>query len=430
MTSDGDMATVSVPNANVQFTDKTVFEVGSTTKTFTTLVAELLCGQGKMSMNDTVGQHLPGVNLSPAVASITLKQLVTHTSGLARMPTNVNNTSPDPMHDYTPRDLYTYLSSLQSVGPKRFLYSNTGFGLLGWITCLVTGKGWEDLVSDLILQPLNLTDTSVTLTPSQQSRLASPYADGKPSGPTTFTDAMVGAGGLRSTPTDMLRYTSAFAGLVVVSEPMRYAMARMQQPNFPDEFSNLHGEVDEAFQQYYMRGNTVVWKDGATSGYNCYMSFGEGKSTVVLANTAAISANSYVGISANLIFAGPPMTYKPFTVSPQTLHTYEGLYTMPKGPHSVQSQFKVGLGSNANSLEIQSSQEPLISVTAFATNKFFARKDSAEAYFEPSALTMFLSGQDHFATRNAANITTTEILQGDIDKAFSAWVKSRSLRID
>lgn len=434
VTSGGAFATAVAPGATVSFDMDTVFEVGSTTKTFTTLVAELLVLEGKLSMTDTIGQHLPSnVVLSPAVTAITLEQLATHTSGLTRMPDNTHGDSPSAMGNYTVDDLYAYLSSLHTLGPKKFLYSNTGFGVLGWVTCLVTGKGWEEVVKEMVLDPLALNDTSVRLSPSQQARFAPPFAQGKPTGPTTFLDSMVGAGGLRSTATDMIRYTTAFAGGGGVEVPVviRKAMDRMLVAKAADEFADLRGEVDEAFQQYSARGQTVVWKDGATSGFNCMINFGPSGATVVLANTAALSAATSVSLTAALVAVGPPKHHTPIPVPIQVLMSYQGAFSSPASAHNGPITYQVVVDQTA--LSIESATAPVVVVEPFAKSSFFALQQYLEAYCgeeNGQTLVMFFGGQDHYASRPKSNTSTTitTTITTTPTRAFTDWLVTRSFK--
>jgi CubicO group peptidase (beta-lactamase class C family) len=438
MTSRGDYAAAAATSASIQVSRTTMFEVGSTTKTFATLALELLAGQGKLSMTDTLGTHLGGeVTLSPLVASITLNELATHTSGLERMPTNIDPQNPDPMHAYRDTDMYEYLSGLtrsctsaqdtNCVGPKKFLYSNTGFGLIGWITCLVSGQGWEALIKDLILTPLGMSDTAVALSSDQQRRLAPPYARGQPSGPTTFTDVMVGAGGLRSTPVDMLQYTKAFAGLVTVSADMRAAMDRMLRPYASDEFPNLRGQANEAFQQYTLRKETAHWKDGATSGYNCYMAFLPGKSAaIVLANTAADSADTATALAANLILAGPTPQHTPVFVPFDVMQSYAGQYTQAPdpygGPQAQNVHYTVQANPQYPALLISSDANPTVEVRPFQQDAFFAQ--GVESYMQAGTLIMLYSGQDHYASRGYTSPDS------NASTSYPDWLHSRSLTIE
>ena len=261
-TSDDRICVGKCPNASYTANADTVFEVGSTTKTFSVLAMLLLVKQGRLNMHDTLGTHLPkSLVLSEDVSRITMHELATHTSGLARMPTNVDPYDRDPMRNYDERRLYEYLQGLNYVGPKKFMYSNTGFALIGWITCLLTGKSWEQCVRELILIPLSMHDTTVDLSESQRSRLAPATAQGRPASATNFTDAFVGAGGLRSTAPDMLRYTKALAGMCDVSVDMRWAMNTMLQDHASDEFLAERGRACFGLQRYTARSKNVFWKD-------------------------------------------------------------------------------------------------------------------------------------------------------------------------
>lgn len=401
-TSDGTVITGKAPGASFSVNANTVFEVGSTTKTFAMLAMELLIEKGKLNVKDTLRMLLPSnVQLSAPVGAITMLELATHTSGLERMPTNIDQNDPDPMKNYDETKLYAYLSNLTSVGPKKFLYSNTGFGLIGWITCLVTGQGWEALVKDLILTPLALTDTAVALSSDQTARLAPSYADGQPAPPTSFMDAMVGAGGLRSTATDMLKYVSAFAGLTHVDPSMRRVMDRMMVAYAPDEFVAQRGMVDLAYQTYTLRSNPVVWKDGATSGYNCYIALtvSPPQAAILLANTAAVSVQTSSSMAANMILAGPPQKYPPVQVPPSVTLGYQGDFAQPNPKGQTIYQART---STPNTMTISSLADPRTDVMAFTQQSFYATSAYLETTFDkvnPSTLTLFYSGQDHFAVR-------------------------------
>ncbi|KAK3240729.1 hypothetical protein CYMTET_49449 [Cymbomonas tetramitiformis] len=435
MTSEGDVGVGKAYGAALNIDANTVFEVGSTTKTFATLAAEILAGQGKLDFEGPISAYLPSsVKMIPDVASITLKQLVSHTSGLERMPSNIQPKDPnDPMADYTADDLYAYLSGLQSIGAKKFLYSNTGFGLLGWITCLVSGKGWEELVKELILDPLAMTDTSVTLSASQKSRLAPPYSNGKPSNLITFTDAFVGAGGMRSTATDMLQYTKAYAALVSVPSEIRKAMDRMDVPIAPDEFAALDGKVDEAFQEYYFRQQTVVWKDGATNGFNCFMSYMPGKrASIILSNTAAVSQSSAVALPAHLIMAGAPTQHQRIQVPVSSLSSFSGAFALPRDATQPGDVYQVQ-PTYQDSLYVSSQRTQPIEIVPFGLSEFFNSQSGLEAVFDTAKHTLRLtfSGQDHFAEKTSGSFPT-EKLYLNVNATLTAelaYFKSRSMRM-
>jgi len=131
-----------------------------------------------------------------------------------------------------------------------------------------------------------MTDTSVKLSSSQAQRLASPHQGGEPTCQTTFKDAFVGAGGLRSTMTDMIKYAKAAAGLDGDAS-LLLAFQKMKVKIASDEFTQLRGEAGVAFQSFTSRGERVWWKDGLTAGYSCGIIVGSTDVVVMLSNSNA-----------------------------------------------------------------------------------------------------------------------------------------------
>jgi D-alanyl-D-alanine-carboxypeptidase/D-alanyl-D-alanine-endopeptidase len=114
----------------------TVFEIGSMTKVFTSLVLMDMVQHGEVTLDDPVSKYLPSEVKVPERAGrkITLRDLSTQTSGLPRMPDNFHpKDSGNPYADYTVEQLYQFISSYEltrDIGEK-YEYSNLGVGLLG-----------------------------------------------------------------------------------------------------------------------------------------------------------------------------------------------------------------------------------------------------------------------------------------------------------
>ena len=156
----------------------TLFEIGSITKTFTSLALAGLVADGKLKLDDEVKTLLPAGQVTMPSRSgkeITLLQLSTHTSGLPRMPDNKAPKDPkDPFADYDAAKLYAFLSgyTLTRDPGAQWEYSNLGVGLLGHALSLKANKTYEALVADRITGPLKLKDTTIALSAEQTKRLA------------------------------------------------------------------------------------------------------------------------------------------------------------------------------------------------------------------------------------------------------------------
>jgi len=144
-----------------------LFEIGSITKVFTTLVLANLVEQGILKLDNRISMLLPDAVKAPTRngQEISLLDLATHTSGLPRLPDNFAPADMgNPYVDYSIEQLYTFLSRYQLPRniDSQYEYSNLGAGLLGHLLSLKTGLNYETLVQTQITQPLQMHDTGLS----------------------------------------------------------------------------------------------------------------------------------------------------------------------------------------------------------------------------------------------------------------------------
>ncbi|MFZ6870732.1 serine hydrolase [Undibacterium sp. Di27W] len=272
----------------------TVFEIGSITKVFTSLILVDMVEKGELGLSDPVAKYLPSTVTMPGRAGkqISLRDLSTHVSGLPRMPGNlVPKDQRNPYVDYTQDLLYQFLSTYQlprDIGSKSE-YSNLGVGLLGHALSLRAGMDYETLVKARILLPLNMQSTGIGMTPDMKKHLASPYAvtqefagEGKLT-PVSNWDLGVfnGAGGLRSSTTDMLKFLAVNMGKQKSS--VQTIVDKMQEPLAPQEPGKSVWLAWGGGSKY---GSEIINHSGGTGGYRSYIGFDRkaGKGVVVLSN--------------------------------------------------------------------------------------------------------------------------------------------------
>jgi CubicO group peptidase (beta-lactamase class C family) len=192
----------------------TVYRIGSVTKTFTSAAILKLRDQGRLSLDEPAIRYLPelGAVKYPTGDSptITLRHLLTHTSGLPRIgPFNYAQAD----HDVTEAELLGGLGgvSLESVPGTKASYSNFGFGLLGMVVTRVAGVRYRDYVSAAILAPLGMSSTRWAEGDVPADHLATGYQR-SPAGlqkmPHWRLGASEAAGGLYSSLRDMARYAA------------------------------------------------------------------------------------------------------------------------------------------------------------------------------------------------------------------------------
>lgn len=265
-----------------------VFEIGSITKVFTSLLLADMVERGEVRMDDPVSKYLPPTVSVPTRngRQITLQDLSAQVSGLPSLPDNFKPADlANPYADYATPALYDFLSRYKlarDIG-ERYEYSNLGVGLLGHALARRAGSTYQELVRHRILEPLGMADTSISLTRTQLDRLATGHNSALQPVRNWDFDVLEGAGALRSTANDMLKFLAA--NLELVDTPLRPAMRRMRsaqrETGIPDVGIMLGWHVLNKF------GSTVVWHNGATAGYRAFLGLDPAavKGVIVLCNT-------------------------------------------------------------------------------------------------------------------------------------------------
>ena len=188
-------------------TDDTQFMIGSVTKTFTALTVMSLRDEGLLSLDDALETYVPGTKH----ARVPLRQMLAHASGLQREPVgNIWESLVAPERD----EFLAGLEEAEQVLPAHhaFHYSNLAYGLLGQVVERVTGRGWEHVVRERVLEPLGMDRTG--LTPADDRALGyqvDPYAGTASEEPLFTLNATAPLGGLWSTVADMARYAAYVA---------------------------------------------------------------------------------------------------------------------------------------------------------------------------------------------------------------------------
>ena len=266
-----------------QLDGETVFEIGSITKEFTSLLLTDMARRGEVALTDPVSKYLPeGVKMPERNnRKITLADLSTHSSGLPRMPSNFKpKDEANPYADYSIQQLYDFLSGyslIRDIG-TRYEYSNLGAGLLGHALSRRAAMGYEALLRARVLDPLGMSNTRITLTSEMKARLAmghkeTPRTSENPYGLTPVPNwdipTLSGAGALRSSANDMLTFLTAYLGYV--KTPLADAMADQLSIRRPSDGADF--EVAYGWRVQTKYGSTIIWHGGATGGYRCYIGF-------------------------------------------------------------------------------------------------------------------------------------------------------------
>lgn len=270
-----------------------IFEIGSITKVFTaTLLADGVA-RGLWQLDTPVRDLMPAGARMPERGGvpITLEHLATHTSGLPGSAVPVVRGTVamlrgrDPYAGLDQDGLLARLAGtrLRRIpGTGRLRYSNLGFGLLGAALTNATGTSYGGLVTEWICGPLGLADTVThrQADADQAARLAAGHRGrGRPAEPWPL-DGLAGAGALRSTADDLLRFLAVQAD--PTGSPLEEAIRMTHEPR-------SRGRRGIGLGWMLMpQPDLLVWHNGGTGGFRSFAGFlpERGIGVVALANHA------------------------------------------------------------------------------------------------------------------------------------------------
>ncbi len=138
---------------------KNRFCIGSCTKMFTSVTVLKLQEMGLLDINDSIYQYMPKHKFIDS--TITIKQLLNHTSGLTEILKNGFQNEPflNPKGNFSDKVIFSRIDTVEFENGSRYKYCNTNYFLLSKIIENVTDKSWEMNIQELIINPLNLKNT-------------------------------------------------------------------------------------------------------------------------------------------------------------------------------------------------------------------------------------------------------------------------------
>ncbi len=270
----GETATAGFGVTNVDHplpvTDETLFQIGSITKTFTGTAIMRLVEMGKLDLGATVQTYLPDFKVADETAAsrVTIRHLLTHLGGWAGDFFHDTGAGDDALAKYV-----ADMANLEQLAPLGTVwsYNNAGFSLAGYIIELVTGKSYQDVLKELIFEPLGLKNCYFDPGDVMTHRFAVGHnvtEEGpKVAIPWPLPRSSYPAGGITCHVKDLLRYARFHLGDGRADDATRLlsseSMAQMHSPQVTISGNEAWGltwamdEVDEVRR---------IWHGGGTTG--------------------------------------------------------------------------------------------------------------------------------------------------------------------
>jgi len=281
----------------VDFTPETPSNIGSVTKQFTAMAVMMLAERNKLQYDDPVAKYIPEFASAPQLSAMTLRHLLTHTSG---------------MPDYDDLGIHdSGLSQQALIGAllardglfakagQRYRYSNPGYALLAIVVERVSGRSFGDFLEREIFQPIGMSSTFVCDRPDKKSaRTAIGYGqfgqvdDG---GATQIP----GDGGIYSTVDDLFQWDQALYGQKLVHPS---TLAEAFTPGRVAEGRSTYGFGWNVGED---GGGKYVWHTGSAAGFRALIERRLGpKTTVILLTNRGNSKRMEMNAAIQNILAG------------------------------------------------------------------------------------------------------------------------------
>lgn len=402
---------LAVRNPPVPITAQTIFDLASLTKQFTAAAILRLEMDGKLKTSDSISRHFD--NVPADKSSITIQQLLTHTSGIRR---EVLQNSSDEIVSRDEMVKRVLESPLIAKPDEKFIYSNAAYHLLGAIIEKKSRQNFSDYLTQYLFKPAGMNSTfSQTDYQRKKSRAAYPYNEWKEL--SEFYNRPVswhffGPSGISSTTEDIYKWTRALENAKVLSKEAKEKFLARQKPLEEGVFYGYGWFVEKSKSSSHL-----ISSGGDLTGYHSEFRWevDNRRLIIILTNQdifgliggavqKRVIADNLEKILANEEYKQPPDFVK---LSAKDLKQYEGEYKFSNGE-------KLKIWSNGNYLNIGAEGQEVINAVAGYEG------ERARKYSEAGDLTKFILES---ISQGATEKITTRIPKDDYDIYISALAK-------
>lgn len=349
-------------------TPDTKFRLGSITKQFTATAILQLVEAGQLSVDDPISKFY--AEAPAAWAKVTIKHLLTHTSGIPSYTAIPGYFVNDAKLRQTPEAIIklTRDKPLEFEPGSKFAYDNTGYILLGYVIEKVSGQPYADYVAHNIFRPLGMKNSGYDVASQILPKRAAGYQPGKDGWQNAdYLDMSVpyAAGSLYSTVDDLLIWDRALANGKILTDASRKAM----WTDYGNHYGFGWAIGEQSGHERIMHGGSV---NGFSTAINRYSK--DGLVVVVLSNFMASPSDTIAGNLAGLCLGTwqPP---KAVAVPVAVLDRYVGSYQLT--PMMVLRVFREG-----DHLVTQVTGQPAVPIIATGPNAFYAPGPDAKLVFK------------------------------------------------
>ena len=282
---------------NVPATNETIYRIGSVSKLFTDIAIMQLVEKGELDIDVPVTKYLPEFKPeNPYGTEITLRQLMTHRSGLVREP---------PVGNYYDDEDPTLSETVESLNSTKLVfepetqvkYSNAAIGVVGYVLEKLKNKPFAEYMSETLVKPLGMTSSAFAPNPEINARLAKAVMwrfDGKEFVAPEFQLGFVPAGSMYATMTDLAKFM-----VVMIKDGGDILSPASLNEMWTPQFSQGATGYGLGFRIGNFRENKLVAHGGAIYGFATDLKILPDAGLGVAASASKDVVNSVVGRITN-----------------------------------------------------------------------------------------------------------------------------------
>jgi CubicO group peptidase (beta-lactamase class C family) len=263
---------------------KSIFEIGSLSKVFTSTLLSQFVIDERLNLNDNVNDYLD-IPFNNDI-EISFVDLANHTSGLPRLPSNLDLTivNPEnPYKDYNEVKFEEYLRTYLELSNKgEYQYSNTGSGLLGYTLCKIENETYESLLQKIIFSKYDMENSTSDRSKIKGNLVRGLNKDGKEV-PNWEFSVLAGAGGIFSTVEDLSHF--AVSQFDYTNKELKLTRKKTFEVN---------ETMDCGLGWHILKSqskNIWYWHNGGTGGYSSSMVIDDKTKNgiIILSNVSAFN---------------------------------------------------------------------------------------------------------------------------------------------
>ena len=256
---------------------------GSNTKAYTATVVATLAAEGVLDLDAPITKYLPEVQFAASIdaSRLTLRRFLSHMSGIRNEAITFRTAYAG---NHTPEELVRILGR-SAAAKDEFYYDNLGYVVAGLVIERLTGRKWQDVLDQRLFHPLNMRNTTTSMSVARKRPIAVPYAMNDRGVLARLeygwkdNSMMHAAGGIVTTPNDLARWLSAnLTDGRIGSRQLLPASAfqetrRQQTPVKGGSPLFAHTGYGFGWYQSTWRGTPLLFHGGGFEGWRSFSSF-------------------------------------------------------------------------------------------------------------------------------------------------------------